>query len=95
MEFQVARELSSRKTHAEYADSFEDFIAMINETSDAAEVRQIRYNILTEIMQATTMENLRQAKGALPTSGPPGAASSTGNARFEDGKTGEFVSVCI
>lgn len=45
-----------------YADSYEDFVDMINGSSDVEELRQIRYNVLTEIMQATTMDNLRRAK---------------------------------
>ena len=64
---QSVREIS-RKTFV-YADSFEEFVALISDTSDVNEVRQMRYNILTEIMQATTVDNLRRAKGAAgPTS---------------------------
>ncbi len=51
----------SRKAFV-YADSYEDFVDMINGSSDVEELRQIRYNVLTEIMQATTMDNLRRAK---------------------------------
>lgn len=49
-----------------YADSFEEFVTMITTSNDIAEIKQMRYNILTEIMQATTMNNLRQAKGSIP-----------------------------
>ncbi|TRY71836.1 hypothetical protein TCAL_10392 [Tigriopus californicus] len=49
-----------------YADSFEEFVTMITTTNDIAEIKQMRYNILTEIMQATTMNNLRKAKGSIP-----------------------------
>ena len=58
---QSIRELSE-KTFT-YADSYEDFITLISSTNDPNEVKQIRYNILTEIMQATTLDNLRKAKG--------------------------------
>ena len=58
---QSVRELS-QKTFT-YADSYEEFLKLINTTVDVNEITQIRYNILTEIMQATTMENLRVAKG--------------------------------
>ncbi len=59
---QSLRELSRRRFV--YADSFEEFVELIAGSSDAEEIRQIRYNVLTEIMQATTMDNLRRAKGS-------------------------------
>ncbi len=45
-----------------YADSFDDFVELINRSGDVEELKRIRYNVLTEIMQATTMDNLRRAK---------------------------------
>ena len=58
---QSMRELS-HKTFV-YAESFEEFLVMINDTNDVNEIKQIRYDILTEIMQATTLKNLSEAKG--------------------------------
>eukprot|EP00095_Tigriopus_kingsejongensis_P007816 snap_masked-scaffold204_size260821-processed-gene-1.8 protein:Tk07816 transcript:snap_masked-scaffold204_size260821-processed-gene-1.8-mRNA-1 annotation:"sorting nexin-25" len=60
---QSVRELD-KKTFI-YADSFEEFVTMINNSHDIGEIKQMRYNILTEIMQATTMNNLHTAKGAV------------------------------
>ncbi len=51
-----------RRASFVYADSFEDFVDLIGGCADVDELRQIRYNILTEVMQATTMDNLRKAK---------------------------------
>ncbi len=47
-----------------YADSFEDFLRLIDNANDASELKQIRYNIALEIVQATTLDNLREAKSS-------------------------------
>jgi sorting nexin-25 len=71
----------SGKTATLHAESFEEFIAMINDSIDLDEVKQMRYNILTEIMQATTIENLRRAKGGesadQPVAAPAAPTSSS------------------
>ena len=54
-----------RKT-CEYADSFEDFITMIKATHDLEVLKRIRYNIVTEIMQATTTQNIQRSQGLDP-----------------------------
>lgn len=54
-----------RKTY-EYAESFEDFIRMIKSTKDLEVLKHIRYNIVTEIMQATTIQNVKRAQGLDP-----------------------------
>lgn len=54
-----------RKT-CEYADSFEDFIAMIKTTQDLDDLKAIRYSIVSEIMQATTTQNIQRAQGLDP-----------------------------
>ncbi|KAK0159034.1 hypothetical protein PV328_009966 [Microctonus aethiopoides] len=54
-----------RKTY-EYAESFEDFIRMIKSSRDLEVLKHIRYNIVTEIMQATTIQNVKRAQGLDP-----------------------------
>lgn len=54
-----------RKTY-EYAESFEDFIRMVKSTKDLEVLKHIRYNIVTEIMQATTVQNVKRAQGLDP-----------------------------
>ncbi|XP_071038041.1 sorting nexin-25 isoform X1 [Parasteatoda tepidariorum] len=51
-----------RKLYA-YAETYEDFIKMIQESFDIEDLRRMRYYIATEIMQATTMSNLKRSKG--------------------------------
>lgn len=59
---QQLAEAMHRKTY-EYAESFEDFIRMIKGTKDLEVLKHIRYNIMTEIMQATTIQNVKRAQG--------------------------------
>ncbi|TGZ32525.1 sorting nexin-25 [Temnothorax longispinosus] len=59
---QQLAEAMHRKTY-EYAESFEDFIRMVKSTRDLEVLRHIRYNIVTEIMQATTVQNVKRAQG--------------------------------
>ncbi|XP_037094661.1 sorting nexin-25-like isoform X2 [Pollicipes pollicipes] len=58
---QLWRELHQR-TYT-YAASYEDFIRIIQESNDVDELKHIRFNIVTEIMQATTINNLKRARG--------------------------------
>lgn len=51
-----------KKTYA-FADTFEDFIKMISESTDINQLKQMRYKIMSEIMQSTTMGNLKKKKG--------------------------------
>ncbi|EFN64146.1 Sorting nexin-25 [Camponotus floridanus] len=62
---QQLAEAMHRKTY-EYAESFEDFIRMIKSTKDLEVLKHIRYNIVTEIMQATTIQNVKRAQGLDP-----------------------------
>ncbi|XP_057339890.1 sorting nexin-25 [Microplitis mediator] len=62
IEQQQLAEAMHRKTY-EYAESFEDFIRMIKSSRDLEVLKHIRYNIVTEIMQATTIENVKRAQG--------------------------------
>ncbi|KAG5313810.1 PREDICTED: sorting nexin-25 isoform X1 [Acromyrmex echinatior] len=59
---QQLAEAMHRKTY-EYAESFEDFIRMVKSTKDLEVLKHIRYNIVTEIMQATTVQNVKRAQG--------------------------------
>ncbi|XP_077984333.1 sorting nexin-25-like [Glandiceps talaboti] len=51
-----------KRTYA-YAASYEDFIQLIHDCHDIEVLKQIRYHIMTEIMQATTIENLKKERG--------------------------------
>ncbi|XP_015429731.1 PREDICTED: sorting nexin-25 isoform X2 [Dufourea novaeangliae] len=62
---QQLTEAMHRKTY-EYAESFEDFIRMIKSSKDLEVLKHIRYNIVTEIMQATTIQNVKRAQGLDP-----------------------------
>jgi sorting nexin-25 len=65
-----------RKT-CEYADSFEDFILMIKSTRDLEVLKRIRYNIVTEIMQATTRQNIQRSQGLDPENTTFGKSDTT------------------
>ncbi|CAL1295036.1 unnamed protein product [Larinioides sclopetarius] len=51
-----------RRTY-EYAATYEDFIKMIQDCNDVEDLQRMRYYIATEIMQSTTMSNLKRLKG--------------------------------
>lgn len=42
------------------AKTYEDFIKKINKEADLSKLRQLRYKVIAEIMQAMTVENLKQ-----------------------------------
>lgn len=50
----------------EYANSYEEFLKLIQESEDIEMLKNIRYNIVTEMMQATTIQNLKRARGIDP-----------------------------
>ncbi|KAJ4442220.1 hypothetical protein ANN_12086 [Periplaneta americana] len=62
---QPQSETLRKKTYA-YAASFEDFVSMIKDCTDTEVLKHIRYDIMTEIMQATTIHNLKKSKGLDP-----------------------------
>ncbi|XP_041485522.1 sorting nexin-25-like isoform X1 [Lytechinus variegatus] len=64
----------SKRRYA-YAATYEEFIKLINSTSDVDELLQIRYHILTEIMHATVIEDLKKTRGELE--GEKGRARGT------------------
>ncbi|XP_072942147.1 sorting nexin-25 [Epargyreus clarus] len=62
------------RTH-EYAKTFEDYIRLINSCNNVDTLKRLRYDIVTQIMQATTLQNVKRAKGIdidlIEKSGPP------------------------
>ncbi|CAG4940388.1 unnamed protein product [Colias eurytheme] len=50
------------RTH-EYAKTFEDYIRLINNCNNIDTLKRLRYDIVTQIMQATTLQNIKRAKG--------------------------------
>ncbi|CAK1578206.1 unnamed protein product [Parnassius mnemosyne] len=50
------------RTH-EYAKTFEDYIRLINSCNNIDTLKRLRYDIVTQIMQATTLQNMKRAKG--------------------------------
>ncbi|XP_041973406.1 sorting nexin-25 [Aricia agestis] len=50
------------RTH-EYAKTFEDYIKLINNCDNMDTLKRLRYDIVTQIMQATTLQNIKRAKG--------------------------------
>ncbi|XP_023246225.1 sorting nexin-25 [Copidosoma floridanum] len=56
------------KKTCEYANSFEDFISLIKDTHDLEVLKRMRYYIVSEIMQATTAQNIQRAQGLDPES---------------------------
>ncbi|ESO93906.1 hypothetical protein LOTGIDRAFT_228630 [Lottia gigantea] len=52
----------TRRTYT-YAPTYEDFVKMIAAGSDIEHLKQIRYNIMSEIMQSTTINNIKRAQG--------------------------------
>lgn len=54
-----------RKTY-EYANTYEDFLKVIQDSEDMEVLKTIRFNIVAEMMQATTIQNQKRAKGIDP-----------------------------
>lgn len=52
----------TRKSYT-YAATYEDFVKMIQTCDDTEYLKHIRYNIITEIMQATTINNWKKSQG--------------------------------
>ncbi|XP_059619274.1 sorting nexin-25 [Phlebotomus argentipes] len=75
MESRLAAAAISKRSY-EYAASFEDFLKIINNSQSVDELLMMRSSIVNDIMQATTMQNLRRAKGLDP-DGEEGNLSKT------------------
>uniref|UniRef100_A0A8B9Q614 Sorting nexin 25 n=1 Tax=Apteryx owenii TaxID=8824 RepID=A0A8B9Q614_APTOW len=57
-----------------YAPSYEEFIKLINSNSDIEFLKQLRYQIVVEIVQATTISNFPQVKRQKDSKGKETAA---------------------
>ncbi|XP_041357035.1 sorting nexin-25-like isoform X2 [Gigantopelta aegis] len=55
--------LEDTKRTYTYAATYEDFVKKIGVCSDIEHLKQMRYSILSEIMHATTINNLKKAQG--------------------------------
>lgn len=62
IESQKVANLMHRKTF-EYANTFEDFLKIIQKTDDVETLKGFRYEIVNKIMHATTLQNMKRAKG--------------------------------
>ncbi|XP_054164118.1 sorting nexin-25-like [Oppia nitens] len=51
-----------QQTYA-YAETYEDFIKMINHCCDVEDLKRIRFQVITEIMEATVINNLKKERG--------------------------------
>lgn len=51
------------KKNYTYAASYEDFVSLIEDCDNLTELQQIKYNIVTEIAQATAISTVKRAKG--------------------------------
>ena len=51
-----------KKNYA-YAASYDDFVSLIEDCDDLTELQQIRYNVMTEITQATAISAVKRTKG--------------------------------
>lgn len=60
---QTNQKLNSHNRAFEYAHSFDDLLKLIERTNDVEALKQLRYSIVTRLMQATTLQNLNRAKG--------------------------------
>ncbi|GAB0086123.1 sorting nexin-25 [Sergentomyia squamirostris] len=62
IETRLAAAAISKRSY-EYAASFEDFLKIINNSQSVDELLMMRSSIVNDLMQATTMQNFRRAKG--------------------------------
>ncbi|XP_052278175.1 sorting nexin-25-like isoform X2 [Dreissena polymorpha] len=59
-----------------YAATYEDFVKMIEKCQDIEHLKQLRFNIMTEIMQATTIDKLKRSQSATGAEKPGSPKSS-------------------
>jgi sorting nexin-25 len=62
MEYKESVTEQTRASYA-YAETYETFISIIKECAEIEKLQGIRYHIIAEIMQATIIQNLKEAKG--------------------------------
>lgn len=60
---QVQRSQDLHRLSFAHAESYDEFIQMIRVSDNVDHLKHIRYTMMTEIMQATTIQNLKKAKG--------------------------------
>ncbi|XP_053920851.1 sorting nexin-25 isoform X1 [Cuculus canorus] len=63
-----------QKKEYTYAPSYEEFFKLINSSSDVEFLKQLRYQIVVEIVQATTISNIPQVKRQKDSKGKESAA---------------------
>ncbi|KAI1301252.1 Sorting nexin-25 [Halotydeus destructor] len=56
----------NKKTQYAFAETYDDFIGMIKKSEDIDELKRMRYYIVNEIMQSTTINNLKKERGLDP-----------------------------
>ncbi|XP_046994876.1 sorting nexin-25 [Schistocerca americana] len=66
IQHQAQKETIRKKSYT-YAPSFQDFLKMIKETDDPEVLKHIRYNIVTEIIQATKIQSLKSSTNLAQT----------------------------
>uniref|UniRef100_A0A8D0C0D6 Sorting nexin 25 n=1 Tax=Salvator merianae TaxID=96440 RepID=A0A8D0C0D6_SALMN len=69
-----------------YAPSYEEFIKLINSNSDVEFLKQLRYQILVEIVQATTISSFPQLKRQKESKGKETAAMKADHLRARNMK---------
>ncbi|XP_067663522.1 sorting nexin-25-like isoform X1 [Haliotis asinina] len=62
LEYREKLSEDTRRTYT-YAATYEDFVKKIEMCEDIEHLKQMRYNIISEIMHATTINNLKKAQG--------------------------------
>lgn len=58
------------------ANSFEEYLKLIQKCDDLELLKKFRYDIVTKIMQATTLQNIKRAKGVDPDVNKSGSTTS-------------------
>ena len=74
------------KTKYAFAETYDEFVDLIKKTNSVEELKRIRYFIVTEIMQATAINNLKRERG------PAGHGLSTGNKKSSSVKGDHLLS---
>ncbi|XP_048774013.1 sorting nexin-25-like [Ostrea edulis] len=56
-----------------YAATYEEFVKLIDKCEDIEHLKQIRYNVMMEIIHATTIQNIKKEQNIPGEKGPPRA----------------------
>ena len=57
------QQLADTKRTYQYSATYEGFMKMIQASESADDLRQMRYHIISEILQASTINNLKKQQG--------------------------------